>query len=218
MEKANMKLYNAVREVPKEAKKPIAGGKLKGKTDINPMWRIKKLTEEFGPCGYGWYTEILEQRLEPLPDGRVAAFVNIHLFVMIDGKSSMPIPGTGGNMFVDDTRNGLQVNDDCFKMAYTDALSVACKALGFGADIYWDSDKTKYDVVDDKSGNDTNVPTKKESELSQDQITRLYTIATKKGFTEKQVKAVIKKDYKKNSTKDLTIKEYDELVKRLEAK
>lgn len=29
-------------------------------------------------------------------------------------------------------------------MAYTDALSVACKALGIGADIYWSKDKTKY--------------------------------------------------------------------------
>ena len=45
----NLAIYNAVRNVPENAKKPIAGGPLKGKTDINPMWRIKALTEQFGP-------------------------------------------------------------------------------------------------------------------------------------------------------------------------
>ena len=35
-------------------------------------------------------------------------------------------------------------SDECFKMAYTDAVSVACKSLGFGADIYWQNDRTKY--------------------------------------------------------------------------
>lgn len=29
-------------------------------------------------------------------------------------------------------------------MALTDAISVACKALGFGADVYWAKDATKY--------------------------------------------------------------------------
>ena len=31
-------------------------------------------------------------------------------------------------------------------MALTDAISVACKALGFGANVYWDKDRTKYDL------------------------------------------------------------------------
>ena len=50
----NLELYDSFREVPQEAKKPIAAGRLKGMTDINPMWRIKVLTERFGPCGIGW--------------------------------------------------------------------------------------------------------------------------------------------------------------------
>lgn len=29
-------------------------------------------------------------------------------------------------------------------MALTDAISVACKTLGMGADVYWDKDSTKY--------------------------------------------------------------------------
>ena len=30
------------------------------------------------------------------------------------------------------------------KMALTDAISVACKSLGIGADVYWNKDNTKY--------------------------------------------------------------------------
>ncbi len=50
----NMRIYDAVRSVPPEAIKPITAGRLKGKSDINPMWRIKVLTEQFGPCGEGF--------------------------------------------------------------------------------------------------------------------------------------------------------------------
>lgn len=141
----NLRIYESVRSVPEEAKKNIAGGRLKGMTDINPMWRIKKLTEVFGPCGIGWYTVIKEKRLEVGANGEIAAFMDIELYVKIDGEWSKPIPGTGGSMLVEKERNGLYTNDECFKMAYTDALSVACKALGFGADVYWDKDKSKYD-------------------------------------------------------------------------
>lgn len=47
-------------------------------------------------------------------------------------------------MFVEIQKNGAHVSDECYKMATTDAISVACKQLGIGADIYWDKDKTKY--------------------------------------------------------------------------
>ena len=60
------------------------------------------------------------------------------------------------------------------------------------------------------------MPAKKQ--LTEAQIKRLYTIASKKGFSDDQVKVVIKKEYKKDSANDLSKKEYDELVKRLEAK
>ena len=44
----NMEIFDLVREVPDEAKKQITAGRLKGMTDISPMWRIQKLTELFG--------------------------------------------------------------------------------------------------------------------------------------------------------------------------
>ena len=140
----NLDIYNKLKSVPDNAKKAITGGRLKGMTDINPMWRIKALTEQFGPCGVGWYYRIKDKRLEPAGTGEVAAFVDIELNVRINGEWSVEIPGTGGSMFVANEKNGAYVSDECFKMALTDALSVACKALGVGADVYWNEGGTKY--------------------------------------------------------------------------
>jgi hypothetical protein len=140
----NLELYNAVRTVPQEAKKKIEAGRLRGKTDINPMWRIKKLTEQFGPCGFGWYPEMLGQWLEQGNDGEVVANVRIHLYVKMGGEWSKPIEGIGGAMFISKEKGGLYTDDDAYKKAYTDAISVACKAIGMGGDVYWEKDPTKY--------------------------------------------------------------------------
>lgn len=139
----NLRLYNEVKEVPETAKKEITGGRLNGKTDINPMWRIKVLTEQFGPCGTGWYYKNVRKWIEESGE-ESAAFVDIELYVKTDGEWSMPICGTGGSMFVAKERSGFYVSDECYKMATTDALSVACKQLGIGASVYWDADKSKY--------------------------------------------------------------------------
>jgi hypothetical protein len=141
----NLELYNKVRSVPPEAQKKIGGGRLSGMTDINPMWRIKSLTEQFGMCGFGWKYVIVNQSLETGANGEISAFVIINLYVKQGGEWSEPIPGTGGSSFVAKEKLGLYTSDECFKMALTDAISVACKALGFGADIYFEKDRTKYD-------------------------------------------------------------------------
>ena len=139
----NMKIYNAVRSVPKEAQKAFNNGKFSG-TDINPMWRIKVLTEQFGPAGLGWYTDqvIYEDKVVA---GETLTICRLNLYVNYDGKWSQPIHGIGGNRTSRKTRSGdTDVSDEAEKMAYTDAISVACKALGIGADIYFEKDKTKY--------------------------------------------------------------------------
>lgn len=140
----NLEIYEAVRTVPQNAQKIIGAGRLKGMTDINPMWRIKTLTEQFGPCGFGWKYIITDKHMEAGAGGEMAAFVDIDLYIKVNGEWSDPIPGTGGSSFVASERTGLHTSDECYKMALTDAISVACKCLGMGADIYWDKDKTKY--------------------------------------------------------------------------
>lgn len=145
----NLEIYEKVRKVPEEAKKEISAGRLKGMTDINPMWRIKALTEIFGPCGLGWKYKITSQWLESGADGVVSAFCNIDLQYCYEGKWSEPVPGTGGSAFISKERSGMYTSDECYKQALTDAISVAAKALGVGADVYWAKDRTKYTNPDE---------------------------------------------------------------------
>lgn len=163
----NLVIYETVRNPPAEAKRQFtrAGG-FKG-TDINTMWRIKVLTEMFGPCGFGWYQETVKKWTEQYDANHVKAFADVNLYIKIDGMWSKPISGTGGNTFIDrvfkkeydEYRNvkknqdgsikgswEIVVNDECFKMAETDAFGSACKKLGIGADVYWENDRTKYSV------------------------------------------------------------------------
>lgn len=168
----NLQIYNSVREVPKEAQKPIGGGRLKGMTDINPMWRIKKLTEMFGVCGFGWKYEIVNKWIETtMAKDEITANIEINLYIKVDGKWSEPIPAVGGSMLVASEKNGLYVNDECYKMALTDAISVACKALGVGADVYWQKDNTKYN--DAKKENLPPLATEQEKKIFLDRCKQL---------------------------------------------
>ena len=142
----NLELYNGWREVPQNAQKTITGGNLNGKTDINPMWRIRVLTDKFGPVGFGWYTKITEHWSDTETIGgnlERVAWVRLELYIKQGGEWSAPIEGVGGSKYAGKGR-GSELNDEAFKMAETDALSVACKKLGIGADIYWAADNTKY--------------------------------------------------------------------------
>lgn len=185
----NLELYNKVREVPQDAKKTISAGRIKGFTDINPMWRIKCLTEQFGPCGIGWYYKTVEKWTETVGD-ETCAFVMIELYVLYDGKWSQPISGTGGSRLATNERSGVYVSDECYKMATTDALSVACKNLGIGADVYWKEGKTKYDQTGSAS-----------NELSNTDISALRSYMKTNGLDEKKVL----EKYRLTSISQLTI-------------
>lgn len=139
-----MTFYESTRVVPPEAQKSIGGGRLKGMTDINPMWRIKKLTELFGPAGIGWVFKVIDHRMVPGAQDQVAVFVDVELRYKDGDVWSEPVYGTGGSMFIAKEAAGLYTDDEAYKKAYTDAQSVACKALGIGADVYWQKDATKY--------------------------------------------------------------------------
>lgn len=147
--KINMLYYEQLRNVPKEAIKPIAAGRLKGMSDINPMWRIKAMTQAFGPCGIGWKYEIVNQWQEQYGN-EVKSFTIVNLYIKVNGEWSDAIPGTGGATIVEVNSKGMYVNDEGHKMSLTDALSVAMKALGVAADIYFEKDAkydTKYDNI-----------------------------------------------------------------------
>ncbi len=144
----NLAIYRQVENVPAEAIKPIGAGRLKGMSDINPMWRIKIMTQTFGPVGVGWKYTIDKQWTEQYGD-EVKCYCNVSVYVKTtEGVWSDAIPGTGGSSAVAIERNGAYVNDESYKMALTDALSVAMKSLGVGASVYFGKDAdygTKYE-------------------------------------------------------------------------
>jgi len=141
-----MTAWERLRTPPKTALKEIQAGRLKGKYDINPTWRLQAMTEVFGMCGVGWYYTI-DRDWQAEKDGQVAVFVQVSVYVKTEIGWSMPIPGTGGSMLVAKEKNGLYMSDEAYKMATTDALSVALKALGVGADIYLGMADSKYQNI-----------------------------------------------------------------------
>lgn len=153
----NTYIYNKIKSVEEKYTKKITGGRLNGMTDIKPQWRFQKMTEIFGACGIGWYYEETRREYKEY-DGQVAVFIDINLYFrfpkideftdrVVGHEWSKPIHGTGGSMFVAKEIKGMYVSDEAVKMALTDALSVAMKAIGMAADIYMGMPATKYDIT-----------------------------------------------------------------------
>lgn len=132
----NMEVWSQLATTPEEARRKISGGRLNGFTDINPMWRLRRLTEVFGPCGIGWTYKVVSQREVAGANGETALFLDVELQVRVGEQWSAPIPGLGGNMLVTKESGGLRTNDEAYKMALSDAIGTACKALGMSEDIY----------------------------------------------------------------------------------
>ena len=191
-----MEIYNRVRQVPDEAKKAISAGRLKGMTDINPVWRIKKLTEEFGPCGIGWWTKVTDRWTETVGD-ETCAFVDLELYIKVGDEWSKPITGSGGSKLATKERSGVYVSDECYKMAETDALSVACKKLGIGADVYFSADRTKYSQTVDDS-----------KKIGANDVKILLDYLQKNGISDQK----IIERYRVKALSDLTQKRYIEIT------
>lgn len=221
----NLKIYQAVKSVPENAKRKINGGRLNGKTDINPMWRIKTLTEQFGPIGIGWYYKTIQQWTENYGE-EVAAFVNIELYICYQGEWSKPIFGTGGSMFAEKERNGIHVSDECFKMATTDAISVACKQLGIGADVYWDKDASKYTKPEEtgEEGRADGATSSKNSlglELEEKELNRIYRNSLGLRLVEKELNRIgyapvtVCRKYNLSNIEDMTEEMIQDFLKKV---
>lgn len=143
-ENKNLSIYNKLKTPDKQALKTIAAGRLKGMTDIKPQWRILAMTEHFGACGIGWYYDNVEFDYQKTEGGEVVCNCRLNLYIKVDGEWSKPIFGTGGSKLVAQETNKLYVSDEAEKMAMTDALSVAMKAIGVAGDIYLGYSDSKY--------------------------------------------------------------------------
>jgi hypothetical protein len=141
----NKRIWSKVSNPPATALKQIGGGRLKGMTDINPQWRLEAMTELFGPIGQDWGYTIDKLWREDGAHDEVFAFALVSVWYIEESKSES-IQGVGGSKLVTKEKDGLFSSDEGYKMAVTDALSVALKALGVGSAIYqgkWDGSKYK---------------------------------------------------------------------------
>lgn len=129
-------IYNSLKSVPKEYLKTITGGRLKGMSDIKPQWRLLKLTEQFGLCGFGWKICDLNFKYKNASAEQVICICHLNLHVNVNNQWSDAIPGVGGSSFIVKEKDGLYTSDEAEKMAYTDAISVACKMIGVAGDVY----------------------------------------------------------------------------------
>ena len=130
------KRWTAVSVVPTAYLKPIGFGGLKGKSDINPQWRIKAMTETYGLCGIGWYYDVEKVEYRKGAADTELIFIQVAIFVKDGENWSMPIRGAGGDVVIEKNNSGLRDNDEAYKMALTDALGNAMKYLGVASEIY----------------------------------------------------------------------------------
>ena len=112
MTEQNLADWNALARPPATALREIQAGRLKGKTDINPQWRYKALTEQYGPCGQGWKFTVERLWYEDAADGQRFAFAEAHLWVKRDDEWQGPMPGVGGSMLLEQEKAGLHANDE----------------------------------------------------------------------------------------------------------
>ena len=154
----NLKVWNAVKQVPNNFLKPITSGALKGKSDINPQWRLMAMTQAFGVVGHGWTYRVVKTWSEQSTalskdkqsqDPTIMVFVEVAVKTKLNGEWGEEFSGIGGSQIVQQFNSYAQANDEGYKMALTDALSVAFKAVGIAADVYlgnFDGSKYKFDL------------------------------------------------------------------------
>ena len=146
----SIELFRAQARPPQEALKTIEFGRLKGKSDINPQWRIEALTETYGLYGLGWFVQIKDTTMVDLPETQEKMlFLTLELFVRDwsipeDYHWFGPAIGIGGDYIIVRDKNGVHGNDEAYAMAMTDALGKAAKLFGIANDIYRGKFDSKY--------------------------------------------------------------------------
>lgn len=119
-----LKLWNDLKPVSKEHTKSFkrAGG-FSG-TDVSPVWRIRRMTEVFGPVGKGWGYDIIATWSE-----MNCAYVRLGCWYVLEGERYQTGEQIGGTSFD-------RTPDEAYKMSVTDAIGKCLVNLGLAADVY----------------------------------------------------------------------------------
>jgi len=120
---------------PAHTKAFTRGGGFKG-TAIKPIWSYRRMTEEFGPVGYGWGVNEPSFQVVNGTDGEVLVYCTVSVWFKHGDTVSETIYGVGGDKVVAKFSSGLKSDDEAFKKAFTDAVTNALKLIGVGADVH----------------------------------------------------------------------------------
>lgn len=110
-----------------------------GGTDINPQWRMRRMTEQFGPVGVGWGYEVKRTWREDFGNTPFV-FAEVVLWYYpsdTDEQPAMTGPQIGGT-------DASRASDEAYKMAITDGLGKCMAQIGLAADVYLGEFDTKY--------------------------------------------------------------------------
>jgi hypothetical protein len=121
-------------------------GKDYGGVSPSPYYIVKRLTEEFGPCGHGWGIKILSERMERMGPDDVLHIAHISLWYMLDGQrcETEQVGQTKACYRTKGEKGYLKVDEDAPKKSVTDAFVKCASYLGFAGDIFsgrWDDSK-----------------------------------------------------------------------------
>lgn len=140
--RGNLRFWNELSRTDPRYTKPFKRVGYSG-TQIDPTWRIRRMTETFGPVGIGWGWKQLEWTVQ---EGMIFICCSVWYRDPDSGEIGETGPQWGGSEIVRTRRDGSQDrSDECFKMSITDAVGKCLVSIGVAADVHLgDYDSSKY--------------------------------------------------------------------------
>lgn len=138
---SNLEIWDALGKTdPAHTKRFKRAGGFEG-TAVKPIWTERRLTEYFGPCGVGWGFDKPEFQTVTVGE-EVLVYCTVRAW---HGNPNNTLYGVGGDKVASKNKYGLQIDDEAFKKAATDAIGNAFKHIGCGADVHMGQfDDSKY--------------------------------------------------------------------------
>lgn len=116
---------------------------------IAPHYRVRLMTEEFGPMGGRWYAKEVENQTITVATQKGP---KVYWFSKVEVGY---VYGEKGNLHTVEQWGGTELNsDEAPKMAFTDALGKCLSYLGIAADIYMNerNDDKYYRMEQERNG------------------------------------------------------------------
>jgi hypothetical protein len=140
-EPTGLELWNRLEFTDKAFTKPVDRSGFKG-TAVDPVYNLKRVTQELGPVGFAWGWKVLNERLDTFGAGDEAVTVHsltVRAWFKQHDNSLLEVDHIGHTKVCYRTRGQnarLVIDEEFGKKSLTDALSKIMMSLGASADIW----------------------------------------------------------------------------------